>query len=104
MSLLDDVKELMPPGLEGWSDSRIQILIDEGNSKAKILSQAWNIQATKTSTLVDVSESGSTRSISTIHKNAVEMAKYWADQAAKEDDNSADGNKSRSRTHKAVRV
>lgn len=104
MALLDDVKELLPGDLPAWTDEKITTLINEGLSKAKILAQAWGSKAALTAELVDVSESGSTRSISTIYKNAMEMAKYWAELAAKEEDHSSAGGKSRSRSHKAVRV
>lgn len=104
MALLDDVKELMPGDMPTWTDERINQLITEGLSKAKILAQAWNAKAALTAELVDISESGSTRAMSTIYKNAMEMAKYWSDLAVKEDDNSSAGGKARSRTHRAVRV
>lgn len=104
MATLSEVKESLPIGLSDWDDDKIEGMISEGLSIARILNRAWLAKASQTSEMVDISESGSSRSMSSIHQNALRMAEYWGSIADKEDDNGASGNKSRSRTHKARRV
>lgn len=104
MATLEEVKESLPAGLDEWDDAYITALINDGVSKNRILNRAWLAKAAKTSEMVDIAESGSSRSISTIYKNAKEMADYWGALADKEENTGAEGNKSRSRSHRAVRV
>ncbi|QXO13673.1 hypothetical protein SEA_DUMPTRUCK_17 [Gordonia phage DumpTruck] len=103
MALLDEVKANLPGDLPAWTDEAINALITEGQSKAKILASAWQEKATKLYALVDVAESGSSRNMSGVYKNAMELAKYWKDIADKEDDRAATG-RPRTRVHRAVRV
>lgn len=104
MATLDEVKEKMPSGLDDWDDEYIKGLIESGQSAARILNRAWLAKASKTAEIVDVSESGSSRSMSSIYRNAMEMAEYWGIKAEKDEEKTASGGFSRSRTHKAVRV
>lgn len=104
MAVIDEAKEGMPSGLADWTDEYIGNLITEGVSVNRILARAWFAKASSVSEMVDISESGSSRNMSGIYRNAMDMARFWSDKADKEDDNGAEGNKSRSRTHRAVRV
>ena len=104
MAILDEVKEKMPSGLDDWDDDYINKLALDGASAARILNRAWLAKAAKTAEMVDVAESGSSRSMSTIHKNAVDMAEYWGAIADREEHKDESGGVSRSRTHRAVRV
>ena len=104
MATLAEVQEKLPGGLDEWDSDKINGLLAEGLSSARILNRAWLAKAAATSEMVDVSESGSSRSMSGIHQNALRMAEYWGTIADKEDDQGATGNKSRSRTHRARRV
>ena len=104
MAVLDDVKENLPAGLDDWTDEYISGLIASGITKNRILNRAWLAKASSASEMVDISESGSSRNISSIYKNAMDMAEYWGRLADKEEDNGSAGGKARSRTHRAVRV
>jgi len=104
MAVIDDIKEKMPSGLDSWTDEYILDLIGQNLTPNRILNRAWLAKASAASEMVDISESGSSRNMSTIYRNALEMAQYYGTLADKEDDTGSSGNKSRSRTHKAVRV
>ena len=104
MATLEEVKEKLPSGLDEWDDGYINRLVAEGLSSARILNRAWLAKAAATAEMVDIAESGSSRSMSTLYKNAMEMAEYWARIADKDEDRGDTGGLSRSRTHRAVRV
>lgn len=44
-------------------------------------SDVWAAKASKYAGLVDITESGSTRKLSSLYKQAMEMAKYYADKS-----------------------
>lgn len=69
-----------------WDQERVATLLDEGNSVSQLMSRFWNAKAAESATMIDVSESGSSRSLSTIHENAVRMARYWDDRVRAEED------------------
>lgn len=72
------IAELIPDdSREKWNDAKIAQMLDAGNSKAKIMVQFWNGAAANTASFVSVMESGSSRDLSSIHKQALDMAKYW---------------------------
>ncbi|WPH57966.1 hypothetical protein SEA_LUCKYLEO_17 [Gordonia phage LuckyLeo] len=103
MALIDEVKGNLPGDLPNWTDQYIEDLIAAGKTKARMLASAWEEKATKLYALVDVAESGSSRNMSGIYKNALELARYWKEIADKEEDRATVG-RPRSRVHKAVRV
>lgn len=107
-ALIDEVKELLPADAagQGWDDARIGNDLDAGKTKAAILAHYWDYRASYTATLVSVSESGSSRDLSTIHKNAVALAKYWHDMVAAETQAPVDelGVRRRVAFHRATRV
>src|SRR5690242_7393543 len=86
---LEEVKANLPKDAStlGWDDSKIQPLVDAGISLPRIMMDFWNGRAADTHKLVSVSESGSTRSLSDIYNNAVEMLKYWTQRASSEEQN-----------------
>lgn len=57
-----------------WPDTELSALIDGSTSINKAIATVWRSIAAANSTLVDVSESGSSRSMSQISKNALSMA------------------------------
>lgn len=85
-SAIDRVVETLPvdAGAKGFNPERIGADLDSGVSPSTIALSFWRMRAAQTSGLVSVSESGSSRSLETIYKNAMEMVKYWEDQVAKE--------------------
>lgn len=84
---LAEVKDNLPNFAvnEGWDDAKIQAMIDAQTSLGRIMLTYWQGKAAATSEYVSVSESGSTRSLSDVYNNAVEMMKYWRDVVAKEE-------------------
>lgn len=89
-NVVSQVLDLLPVnakvGETPWDQDRVIILLDQGNSVNKLMSRFWNAKAAESATMIDVSESGSSRSLSTIHENAVRMARYWDDRVKIEED------------------
>lgn len=83
-NVVEQVLDLLPTeakiGEALWDQERVAILLDQGNSVNQLMSRFWNAKAAESATMIDVSESGSSRSLSTIHENAVRMARYWDDR------------------------
>ena len=69
-----------PDDSNGWTDERLSIIIDGTTSMQEAASKVWTSKAGTFSTLVDVAESGSSRKLSDLHKNALAMAKYFDQQ------------------------
>lgn len=84
---IDAFKTLLPSNYEtyGWNDTVIGALIDAGKSTNSMLMQYWDKVAAETAEFADMSESGSSRSLSVIHKNAVAMAKMYRDLVKEEE-------------------
>lgn len=61
----------------GWTDADISAALDSGLSVRAVTHQIWTSVAANSATLVDVSEAGSSRKLSDLHKNALAMAKHW---------------------------
>lgn len=91
----------------GVNAQSVGILLDSGLSETKATLASWRSIAAKTSTAVDISESGSSRSLSTLFENAARMVEIWQARADAEDKlatvDPASG-KARARIHTAVRV
>lgn len=83
---IEAAKYKLPADAEeyGWDDGRIAALIDAQVTGNAFLLAYWEKVASDTAGYVDMSESGSSRSLSQIHKNAVSMAKIYRDLVAKE--------------------
>lgn len=79
---IDRIKGMLPNDAAsyGWDDAYIGAFIDAGLSDNLILATFWDKVSTSTANLVDMSESGSSRSLSQVHKNAVSMAKMYRDR------------------------
>lgn len=63
-------------------DDALGALIDEKGSVNAAASEIWQMKAASYSTLVNVSESGSSRSMGDLYKNALGMAQYYGGSAA----------------------
>ena len=87
MATADDVellKRLGSAAHENYNDVALGVMIDTLTMNGAA-AQLWRETASSTTQLVDVSESGSSRKMSDVHKNAVAMADYYqslADKAA----------------------
>ena len=67
------------PEHEELTDEDIAAILDgvEGNINAAV-AEAWGVKAAHYSTLVNVSESGSTRNLGDLYKNAMAMQSYYS--------------------------
>ena len=74
----------------GWDDDKLGAIIDSNETLASAAAQVWYLKAGQFANLVDVSESGSSRKLSDLRKNAVEMGNLY-DGMAGGDTSAADG-------------
>ena len=81
---IDAIKKLLPAD-STWTDEEIGALLDAGNSSNRIFEKYWQKVASDAYAVVSISESGSSRSLEQIYKNALELAKYYGDLAKAEE-------------------
>jgi hypothetical protein len=62
---------------QGWDVTRIGTDLDAGLSPNKIALAYYRKRAADTATYVDISESGSSRSLSSVHRNMLAMADLY---------------------------
>lgn len=80
-----------------YDDAQLAALID-ARSVYHVAAMLWDEKAASYSTLVDISESGSSRKMGDSYKNALAMAKYFRDLAnAEEAPAAVSGNHARTR-------
>lgn len=65
-------------GAEGYTDQQIDELFISGMNETQIAYRIWREIAAANALLVNTSESGSSRSFSDLHKNALTMAANFA--------------------------
>lgn len=71
-----------PDDSNGWTAVRIGALIDANNEDLRATAaDIWTSKASSFSMLVDVSENGSSRKMSDIHKNALAMARQFRSES-----------------------
>lgn len=63
-----------PENVEPYTDAVLGVRIDSATSSEALAAQIWREKAATYAALVSVSESGSSRQLSDLHKNALEMA------------------------------
>jgi hypothetical protein len=85
MATVEQVAELRrlinePDDTNGWTDEILDDLIDANATLNASAKAVWVAKASTYSTLVDVSESGSSRKLGDLYKNALAMAKMFGDQ------------------------
>lgn len=87
MAAIDDLKLLIEDDAadHGWSDEKLQALLDEGKSPNRVAAIYWDKRAQQTIYLSNVSESGSSRSLDSIYPRMVALAKKYSDLADEED-------------------
>jgi hypothetical protein len=73
------VKSQIPEesAMYGFDDAAIEAMLDGGLSPTQTILGVWSGISAKSSSMVDVQESGSSRSLSQIHTNAQAMADWW---------------------------
>ncbi len=75
---VDLLKRLGSDAHTNYDDIALGVMIDNLTINGAA-AQLWRETATLTSHLVDVTESGSSRKMSSVHSNALAMAKYYQD-------------------------
>lgn len=66
------------PDDDAWTSEQAGQALDTfAGNVSRAVRSFWAKRAANTADLVDISESGSSRSLSTKHKNAVEQVAYW---------------------------
>ncbi|QPX62561.1 hypothetical protein SEA_WOLLYPOG_8 [Arthrobacter phage Wollypog] len=68
-------------GASTYTDQEIGDMFDAGLTERQIAYRVWNEIAASAASLVDVSESGSSRQLSQAHRNALTMAAQYAPEA-----------------------
>lgn len=68
-----------------WADVRLGEYIDASSNLYNAAAEIWGIKAGQYSGLVNVSESGSSRSLGDLLKNAERMAKHYRELGTAED-------------------
>ena len=61
----------------GWDPDKIEELIDAGTSVNSISASYWEERYAATSELIDISESGSSRGLSAVTRNARDLAALY---------------------------
>jgi hypothetical protein len=65
----------------GYTAARIETLLDLGNTANSIAATYWEARYAATSELIDISESGSSRALSVVTKNARDLAEMYRSRA-----------------------
>lgn len=83
---IEMVKDLLPDSWEedGWSEEKIGLYLDAESSVNKVMALFWEGKSSRLYQLIDVSESGSSRSLSKIYDNAKQLAEHYRDRAREE--------------------
>lgn len=70
-----------PANEEPWTDAALGALIDAANGDLNLAAyNAWMSKAASAASMVDISEGGSSRKMSDVHKNALAMAAVYKGQ------------------------
>ena len=69
------------PGNDQYTDEALSAYLDAEGSVDAAAAVIWEEKAARASNLVNVSESGSSRSLNQIYSNALEMAKFYSGRA-----------------------
>jgi len=85
---VNDVRDKIESDAEshGWDDDKITAYLGDGKTANRIAAIYWNRRAQETLYLVNVSESGSSRSLDQVYPRMVEMANMYTRLADAEDD------------------
>lgn len=65
----------------GWDAARIEAAIDAGTTTNSIAAGYWEERYAATSELIDISESGSSRGLSAVTRNAKDLAALYRSRA-----------------------
>lgn len=74
---IDQARALVPD--TSLTDEQINTIIDDSDCLNQAIGKIWGELAGHLASLVNISEAGSSRSMGDLQKNALSMAKYYAD-------------------------
>lgn len=69
-------------GGDPYTDAELQTILDAQGSTSAAARYIWRVKAAATASMVDVSESGSTRALGNLHKQALTMAASFSEDPA----------------------
>lgn len=83
---IDAVKVYLPDGVAevGWTDEKIGAVFDTFSSVSQTVRAYWIDRVNNSTEFADISESGSSRSLTQVHENYRRQVEYWDDIIAKE--------------------
>lgn len=84
---IDGVKDKLGPdaATNGYDDTRIGALLDAGASANTVARDYWESRFSATADFIDISESGSSRGLSAVTRNAKELASMYRDKVQLEE-------------------
>lgn len=82
MATSTDIEELRdyvgePDNTSGWTDQKLGAYVDRGPTLFDAAASVWGAKAASYAKLVNVSESGSSRNLGELQKNALAMSAYY---------------------------
>ena len=85
---IDKVKEALGGGEyateNGYDDNKIEDLLDAGQTPNSIAASFWESRWSASAELIDISESGSSRGLSAVTRNAKDLAALYRHRADNE--------------------
>lgn len=78
---IENVKDLLPSEAD-WPDEKIGVYLDADKTVYEVVQTYWESRMAKLTTMIDINESGSSRSLSRLYDNAKGQAEYWAARVA----------------------
>lgn len=84
LTLRDYLSE--PDDTNGWNEEKLAAYLTQYGSLYRAASAAWGVKASKFAELVNVSESGSSRSLGDLFARAQQMSAYYRGLAEKEEE------------------
>lgn len=102
---IQSVLELLGEDWEdnGYDQNRIEDLLDAGQTPNQIAASYWEKVYTSTANFIDISESGSSRGLSAVTRNAKDLAALFRGRAEAEVPSAASG-RTGIRSHRMRRV
>lgn len=83
---IQEVQDMLGPDAEenGFDANRIEELLDAGRTASWIAASYWEKRYAATSNMIDISESGSSRGLSAVTRNAKDLAALYRSRADQE--------------------
>jgi hypothetical protein len=87
MAELEDIARLRrligePNSVEPWTDETLAGIIDDNDDLNSAALEVWEAKASSAASMVDTTESGSSRKMSQLHEQALKMIAYYRNLVA----------------------